>query len=192
MQEDIILQISNRVKELRTAKSYTLQEVADKVGVTRGFLSQIENTRTVPSLSVLISIIRALGVDLNSFFQDMETNRGDDKVVLRKKEQYQHFEKENAKGFYYQRIFTTQINEQHVDIVLLRLSAKAKRPAVRTDAWEYKYIIKGTVEYTIGKEKYLLEEGDSLYFDARELHNPKNMGTEDALMLVFYFFDKKV
>jgi mannose-6-phosphate isomerase-like protein (cupin superfamily) len=44
------------------------------------------------------------------------------------------------------------------------------------------------VEYSIGENKYVLGPGDSIYFDAREPHNPKNIGEGDALMLVIYFF----
>jgi quercetin dioxygenase-like cupin family protein len=62
---------------------------------------------------------------------------------------------------------------------------------VKTKAYEFKYLISGTIEYSIGKEKYVLEEGDSIFFDARQLHNPKNIGDSDALMLVVYFFLSK-
>ncbi len=59
---------------------------------------------------------------------------------------------------------------------------------IKTDAYEYKYIIKGKVEYQIEETKYVLEEGDSLFFDGRLPHKPANLGTTDALMLVIYFF----
>ena len=62
---------------------------------------------------------------------------------------------------------------------------------VSTDAFEFKYLLKGKVEYTIGEETYLMEEGDSLFFDAGDLHNPRNTGQEDALLLVIYFFKNR-
>jgi transcriptional regulator with XRE-family HTH domain len=68
MQENIIIQISNRLKEVRTEKKITLQELAVKAGVTKGLISQIENSRTIPSLTVLMNIIRELNLDLNAFF----------------------------------------------------------------------------------------------------------------------------
>lgn len=72
MQEDIIIQISNRLKEVRTEKKVTLQELADKAGVTKGLISQIENCRTIPSLTVLMNIIRELNLDLNAFFDTID------------------------------------------------------------------------------------------------------------------------
>ncbi|MFT4155098.1 helix-turn-helix domain-containing protein [Parafilimonas sp.] len=188
MQEDIIIQISNRLKEVRTEKKITLQQLADKAGVTKGLISQIENSRTIPSLTVLINIIRELKLDLNAFFDTIEFEKKSSPVILKKKSAYQSFEKENAKGFLYQRILSTNIDEQHIDVMLLRLQKNARRAMVKTNAYEYKYLIAGKVEYTIGKEKHVLEEGDSIFFDARHMHNPKNIGESDALMLVLYFF----
>lgn len=54
MQEDIIIQISNRLKEIRKDRNVTLQELAEKAGITKSMLSQVENSRSIPSLSVLL------------------------------------------------------------------------------------------------------------------------------------------
>ena len=190
MQEDIIIQISNRLKDIRKDKNITLQELADVAGVSKGMLSQVENSRSIPSLNVLLSLIKALDVDLNEFFKNINLHKTD-KVILKKKEEYQSFEKENATGVNYQRLFTTSIHDYHVDFVLLRLENNAQRDPVRTEAFEFKYLLKGRVEYSIGDKIYLLEEGDSLFFDANEIHNPRSIGKEDALLLVAYFFQER-
>ena len=53
MQEDIIIQISKRLKDIRKEKDITLQQLADATGVSKGMLSQVENSRTIASLTVL-------------------------------------------------------------------------------------------------------------------------------------------
>lgn len=192
MQEDIIIQISNRLKDIRKEKNITLQELAEMAGVTKSMLSQVENSRSVPSLSVLLNLIKALDIDLNEFFKNI-TLIPASKVVVKKQKDYQSFEKENAEGFHYQRIFATTVNDYHIDFVLLRLEANARRPMVVTNALEFKYVIQGKVCYTIGDNDYLLEKGDSMFFDANELHNPASIGEEDAILLVVYFFtDRKL
>lgn len=188
MKEDIIIQISNRLKDLRKEKNITLQELAEAAGVSKGMLSQVENSRAIPSLPVLLNLIRSLEVDFNDFFKDINLLTPDSKVIFRKKKQYQSFEKENAEGFFYQRLFSTSVHDYHVDFVLLRLTPKAKRAPVRTEALEFKYLLKGSIRYQIGEEVYEMEEGDSVFFDATELHNPVNAGKKDALLLVIYFF----
>jgi mannose-6-phosphate isomerase-like protein (cupin superfamily) len=63
---------------------------------------------------------------------------------------------------------------------------------VSTDAYEFKLLLKGKVEYVIGNETFLMEEGDTLLFDATTLHNPRNIGEGDAVLLVAYLFNKAV
>jgi uncharacterized cupin superfamily protein len=62
---------------------------------------------------------------------------------------------------------------------------------VHTDAYEYKYVIKGKVAYLIDGQEYILEEGDSLFFDGRLGHSPSNIGKTEALLLVMYYFTTK-
>jgi transcriptional regulator with XRE-family HTH domain len=191
MQEDVIIQISNRLKEIRKDKNITLQELAEKAGITKSMLSQVENSRTIPSLNVLFNLIKGLEIDLNDFFKNINLQQTGNKVLFKKKHDYQKFEKENAEGFYYQRIFTTTFEEYHLDFVLLRITPNAKRDPVITQAFEFKYLLQGNLRYTIGEEVYEMEAGDSLFFDANEWHNPENTGTTDAYLLVVYFFQPR-
>ncbi len=188
MQEDIIVQITNKLKDIRKEKNITLQELAESAGVTKGMLSQVENNRTIPSLTVFLNIIKSLKIDINDFFQDFNTGQAS-KVIFKKKEQYLPFEKENTIGFHYQRILSSTIDEYHVDFVLLTLMPNAKRAFVQTDAYEFKYMLKGKVEYTIGDEVFVMEAGDSIFFDATEPHNPRNIGDAEAQLLVLYIFN---
>jgi transcriptional regulator with XRE-family HTH domain len=187
--DDIILQISQRLREVRKDKNITLQEVADIAGVSKGLLSQVENSRTIPSLPVLFNLIKALEIDLNDFFKDINLGLGKSHVIFRKASQYQHFEKENAVGFYYTRLFSTTVQDHPVDFVLLRLQKGAQRPMVSTDAFEFKYLLEGKVDYIIGEDTFSMEPGDSIFFNGKEMHNPYNTGNDDALMLVIYFFN---
>src|SRR5471030_2480430 len=191
MEEDILIQISNLIKERRREKNITVQELAVRANVSKGLISQIENSRTIPSLMVLIEIIRALEIDLNEFFKDIRSKGDEMPILVKRKNEYEHFEKEHAAGFHYQRIFTQSISQSTIDIVILELEPGACRPLVETDAFEYKYILSGEIEYQFNDEKVILNAGDSMLFDGRIPHTPKNIGTHDASMLVVYFFEEK-
>jgi transcriptional regulator with XRE-family HTH domain len=175
MQEDIIVQIMAKLKDIRKEKNITLQELAESAGVTKGMLSQVENNRTIPSLTVFLSIIKSMQIDINDFFTDFNTPQNS-KVIFKKASQYH-------------RILSSTIEQYHVDFVLLTLMPDAQRASVQTDAFEFKYILKGTVEYTISEEVYLMEAGDSIFFDATEPHNPRNVGNTEAQLLVLYIFN---
>lgn len=190
MQEDILIQISNKIKEIRKQKNITIQELANKAGVSKGLISQIENNRTVPSLPVLMNIVQSLNLDLNDFFKGISSRKkSQQRVQFKLPKDYQTFEKEYAKGFLYHRIFTRNIHTVPVDFVLLALKKGARRnQIIHTESFEYNYMLKGKVEYYIENKSYLFSEGESLFFDSRLGHRLANVGNGDALMLVVYFF----
>jgi transcriptional regulator with XRE-family HTH domain len=191
MEEDIIIQISNNIKERRRERNITVQELATRANVSKGLISQIENSRTVPSLMVLIDIIKALEIDLNVFFKDIRAKSDQPIILVKRKDEYEHFEKEHAVGFHYQRIFTQFISQSTVDIVILELEPGADRPLVETEAFEYKYTLSGEMTYQFNDELIQLSKGDSILFDGRIPHTPKNLGTETASALIVYFFEEK-
>ena len=189
MQDDIILKISYRLKEIRKDKRITIQELADKAGVSKGLISQIENNRTIPSLPVLMNIVQSLNLDLTEFFKDLSSAGHKEKVFVIRSSEYSPIQKEASKGFSYQRMLTRNIQGGPVDFVLLELKKGARRnKMVMTDAFEYKYLIKGRIEYLIEDKSYILEEGDSIFFDGRLGHNLSNIGDSEAIMLVVYYF----
>lgn len=190
MEQDIILQIANRIKEKRKEKDITLQELAAEIGVTKGLISQIENNRTVPSLSVLLSIIKSLKVDLNVFFDQLYFGDKED-VMLIKASGYKAFEKEYSNGSVYKRIISFKQHGRLTDVVLYKQEKGAERGYVSTNAFEFNYMLRGVAEYTIDGKKYILEAGDSFYYDARNPHLSNCLSEEPYEMLVVYFFDEE-
>lgn len=191
MQNDILIQISNRIKEKRKEKKITLQELATEAGVTKGLISQIENNRTVPSLTVLLGIIKALHIDLNDFFENLD-NLDNNEPVLIKAGDHTPFEKEYTNGSYYNRIMSFKHDGKLVDVVLYRQKKNAKRGFVSTDAFEYNFMLKGKMQYTIDNKEYILEEGDSFYYDARKPHLSVCLSEKEYTMLVVYFFSEEI
>ena len=190
MKEDIILKISYRIKEIRKEKNITIQELANRAGVSKGLISQIENNRTIPSLPVLMNIVHSLNLDLTAFFKDISPGDNQEKVFVIRASEYSPIKKEAAKGFNYQRTLTRNVHGGPVDFVILELKKGARRnKSVVTDAFEYKYLIKGKIEYLIEDRTYILEAGDSIFFDGRLGHNLSNVGESEAIMLVVYYFN---
>lgn len=189
MNEELILLLGDKIKSKRTQKNITLEQLANKAGVSKGLISQIENNRTVPSLPVLFNIIHSLDEDLKTFFEDMHDSFHNSRVLIVRKGQEKMFEKEPVKGFSYKRILTRSIVSQATDVVLLELKKNAvRKQLIQTDAFECKYILKGSVEYQIEEETFILQAGDTLFFDGRARHRLKNAGKTEALILVIYLF----
>jgi transcriptional regulator with XRE-family HTH domain len=189
MNEELLLLIGDKIKTKRTLKNITLEQLAQKAGVSKGLISQIENNRTVPSLPVLFNIIHSLEENLPGFFEDMQNGSTKHHIILVRAGEERHFTKEPVKGFSYKRILTRSVATQATDVVLLELKKKAsRRQMIRTDAFECKYVLKGSIEYQIEKDIIILHKGDTLFFDGRAPHRLRNIGNGDATILVFYFF----
>lgn len=189
MNEELLLLIGDKIKAKRTQKNITLEQLANRAGVSKGLISQIEHNRTVPSLPVLFNIIHSLEEDLRTFFEDMQDSFSKNHILIVRKGQEKMFSKEPVKGFSYKRILTRTVTSQAADIVLLELKKKSgRKQMIRTDAFEFKYILKGDLEYQIDEEVFTLHEGDTLFFDGRAPHRLKNIGDTEALILIIYLF----
>ncbi len=63
------MEIGNRIKRLRLQLDLSQAELADRCELTKGYISQLENDLTSPSISTLCDILSALGTDLSEFFK---------------------------------------------------------------------------------------------------------------------------
>ncbi len=188
MEGFFILEVGRRIKQKRLDKRMTLQELADKSGVSKGLVSQIENGRTIPSLSVMFGIIQSLEIEVSEFFKGLSLL--EPTIMVNRKADYSTFEKENVKGFNYKRIMMRNIPSSTIDFVLLDLGHGSYCEELTTDAYEFIYVIKGQTESRINGQSLLLEEGDSLFFDGRLPHVPINTSESSCQLFVIYFFLK--
>ena len=66
--------VTNRVKELRTGRGWTQQQLAESVGVSRQSINSIERNRYVPSLPLALSFARVFGLATDEIFK-LERNK---------------------------------------------------------------------------------------------------------------------
>ena len=65
--------VGQRIRELRTSLGLTLEELADKTGFTKGYLSRVENSKKAPPVATLIRIATALEVTLSDIFEEQKS-----------------------------------------------------------------------------------------------------------------------
>ena len=76
------MDIGAKIKRMRLANGLTLEELANRSELTKGFLSQLERDLTSPSVATLEDILEALGTNLKDFFSEDE----EEQIVFRKNE----------------------------------------------------------------------------------------------------------
>ncbi len=84
-------EIGGKIRRLRVKLGLTQEELAARTELTKGFISQLENDITSPSIATLMDILEALGTDIAAFFND----RSEERVVFTPEDT---FEKEDGEA----------------------------------------------------------------------------------------------
>ena len=64
--------LGEKIRDLRLSCNLTQEELGDRCELTKGYISQLENDLTSPSITTLIDILSALGTNLKEFFNEDE------------------------------------------------------------------------------------------------------------------------
>lgn len=187
---EIVSRIAQKIRAVRLEKNLTIQELATRSRVSKGLLSKVENSRTIPSLPVFVNLIQSLNISLKEFFEDMVLLNGKDYLHI-KRDSFQPMTREGRQGFIYEHILSQTIPTSTIEVVLLTLEPGCKGKPTTTDGYELKYMISGSCEYQINNDVIALEEGDAIYFDASRPHLPMNNTRRRAIMLVIYLIVSK-
>jgi transcriptional regulator with XRE-family HTH domain len=166
-------QVGEQIRELRQVKRLTLQQLADLVGVSVGYLSQIERNRSRLPIGTLRRICDILGVHISWFFPGTPEGPPEERGLIVRSRNRRRL------------TFTgLGINEQLLSPNLsgpLELLMSTIEPGA--DSGEYCHsgseagvIVHGTMELWVSGRYFLLEEGDSFSFSSTEPHRCRNPG----------------
>lgn len=64
------MEIGSKLKQMRQQCGLTQEELANRCDLTKGYISQLENDLTSPSIATLTDLMVALGSSLKNFFSD--------------------------------------------------------------------------------------------------------------------------
>ncbi|PPK87376.1 XRE family transcriptional regulator [Neolewinella xylanilytica] len=185
-----LLDLGPRLRSLRRRRKLSQQEVATAVGVTKGMVSKVETGRSIPTLPLLFRYLAAMECPVAEFFQDFGP-APPPPYVHQRAEAAEPIERELAsRGFDYLQLLAGEGRDFALRAVLLTIEPGSRRDKVTTDAYEFKYVLAGQLDYEIGDTVLQLRPGDSLFYDGRIPHVPHNHGTEPARMLVVYLHDQ--
>lgn len=167
------------IRRLRESRQLTLNEVAARSGLTRSFLSQVERNLTSPSVASLRKVAQAFGVPLTELFQGplMPENR-----VVRRHERRQLIHPSRQWRDY---LLTPNLTGK-LQVILSMIEpggGSGEEPYAHDSDEECVIILRGRLEFWVGTDRYVLEEGDSIVFESRIPHRNKNPGPEQAEVL---------
>ncbi len=181
-----------KIKGIRESKNLSIEEIADRSGLSVEQIVSIENDQTLPSLGPLIKIARALGVRLGTFMDDNDSlgpvicravdreressiSFSNGAVDARKHMEYHPLAQQKAGR--HMEPFVIDINPE--DSPEFQLSAH--------EGEEFIYVMQGEVEIVYGKEIFRLEEGDSIFYDSIVKHHVHGAPGKSAKILAVVY-----
>ena len=159
------MDIGSKIRELRILNGLTQEELADRSELSKGFISQLENDVTSPSIATLEDILQCLGMTISEFFsRDAEPPQ----TVFGEEDYFEKKDDELGNA-------TTWIipNAQKNIMEPIRLSLKAggsTYPDNPHEGEEFGYVLKGEIVIVLGKERYKAKAGESFYYTPDRKH----------------------
>lgn len=177
------LDLGARVRELRRARDWTLEQAAQKAGLARSTLSKIENGQMSPTYDAVKKLAAGLGLSVPQLFTPAASPQVNGRrAITRAGEGTAHL--------------TTTYEHELLAETLTRKKMLPYRARIRArdfaefDGWvrhegeEFLYVLTGIVRlYTEFYEPVDMRRGDSAYYDATMGHNVISVSADDATIL---------
>jgi transcriptional regulator with XRE-family HTH domain len=170
--------LGSSLRDLRRRRGATLVEVADATGISRSFLSLVENGRSDITIGRLLRLVSFYGAQIADLLPQADPH---DPIVVRRGEQREV--ESPAEGI---RIFMLAPDEERAMSPSLGVIEPTGASAEKAshDGEEFLHVIEGAIALDFGEDEPIrLEAGDSAYFRAERPHSYRNAGRVVARFL---------
>jgi transcriptional regulator with XRE-family HTH domain len=188
MNETVIIK---KIKEFRASQKLSLGKLADLTGFTKGYLSRIENSDKAPPIYTLSRISQALGVDITRFFSDNErAPQSKDYSISRRDERVRVGGRGTPYGYNYEALTPNKAGKNMEPyVVTVDFETRAE---FRHEGEELLFVLDGKIEFFLNKERFVLKQGDSIYFDSHLPHSGRSLGKKNAKLLIVVYSYKRM
>jgi len=177
---DTLKQIGMRIKAIREISELSAQDFAKSVGLDLQTYLKYENGEADMPISVLSAISNAYKVEMTALLTGGEPRLARISVVKKGK----GLSIERRKEYKYQDLAFNFINKK-AEIFLVTADAAKEPPshAYAHAGQEFNYILEGALKIIFEGKEYILEAGDSVYFDSSYKHTMCAAGDKPAKFL---------
>lgn len=171
------MDLGKRVRQLRVKNGLTLEELASRTELTKGFLSQLERNLTSPSISTLEDIVEVLGVNLADFFKEDTPDR----VVFTESDYF--VDEQDGMTITYI-VPNAQKNEMEPLLLVLAQDGESHE-VLPHEGEELGYVLQGKVvlENLTRKQSFTIKKGETFYIKGDFRHRIVNKGNSIAKIL---------
>ncbi len=178
--------MGQRLRILRKEKKLTLDELANLTGFDVEFLGKIEANDVHPQLGTVIKLSKALDGAFSRLISGVGsrlysvTRKADQKIVSRSTAQ------KGKKQAYTYKSLAPEVKGRHMEALIVHLEENPGADLSVHDGEEFIYVLSGNAIITIGKETFILEPGDSIYYLSTTPHLIAAHEQQATILAVIY------
>ena len=186
-----LVELGKKIRQERQKRQLTLEQLSQKTGLSKSFISQIERGNTQPSITSLKKIAAHFGFSVVNLFPNGANNdagwgyqpRVPDETAKRapyisevsvlRADKRKRLALPGSNVVY--DLLTPDMNRQ-LEVMLMRVSEgenSGEEPMIDPVGEKMCFVMKGVLEVTVSGEVFRLEEGDTMYYPANVLHSWK-------------------
>jgi transcriptional regulator with XRE-family HTH domain len=182
-------QISENIKRFRRNRRISLDQLARLSGLTKGYLSKIENSKKAPPFSTMIKIAKALNVDVNFFISANADIPEEVRMCLvHPGERKEIITRETLNGYHYEALAYRKLGKNMEPYIVVLPFDEA---VFSHDGEEFIYILEGTSEFVYDDKRQIVKKGDSIYIDSALPHGGRSIGKKRAKALIISYSYKR-
>ena len=170
--------IGKKIKQVRTQKKMTLDQVANDTGCSVDTLKGIEGGKQMPPVGTLLRIARALQIDSGDLLREQQENlKARASAYAKRTDDYAYT------------TLTPGAENKHLKAFRVKIDARSEHKGVgyQHEGEEFVYLLKGRLEIVVGDHVNSLKEHESLHFNSGIQHHIRNVGDAEAEMVVVIY-----
>ncbi len=177
------LDLGARVRDLRKARNWTLEQAANQAGLARSTLSKIENGQMSPTYEALKKLATGLEISVPQLFTPPSKGQVNGRMAVTRDGEGAH----KVTTTYEHDLLGETLTRKAMLPYRARIRARSMDDFdgwIRHDGEEFLYVLTGTIQlFTEFYEPIEMKRGDSAYYDAAMGHNVVSTSPEDATIL---------
>jgi len=170
------MDIGSKIRSIRLESGLTQEELAKRLALSKGYISQLEHNLASPSMTTLFSVLEVLGTEPSDFFSE-----NIEQVVYKPSD----FVKEEN-GDLKHNISRMRLNTIKYDMEPIMIEIQPGGASIRYErraGEQFGYVLEGEVTLYLNQKKHVVKTGETFYFIAKKSHQIVNHTNKKAKVL---------
>jgi transcriptional regulator with XRE-family HTH domain len=182
-QMDEANKLGSRIRTYREKLGITQEELAERTGIELDLIKDIETGNKYPAVGVQIKLARALGKRLGTFTDDIVVK---DPLITKVSDRTEEGPSKGKSHYHYFPLSKGK-TDRCMEPMLIKIDPECGEKTSSHEGEEFIMVLSGKIELTYGKEKHMLEPGDSVYYNSLVPHKVSAADNRPAEILAVIY-----